>query len=150
MVEVRIEAFSKAYPEMVPHLRQQHEENETFVDGIDLAPAVETYKALEAKGDLSVLVAREAGKMVGYLVLLTFPDLHHEGYKVAQQDVMYVAPGKRGSGIALSLLGFAEKVAKMKGATWFRITMKNKQRFDDLLKAIDMVKDEVTYAKRIV
>jgi GNAT superfamily N-acetyltransferase len=149
MVEVRVEAFDRVYDEMLPYLRAQHEENETNVEGIPLDPAVDTYRSLESQGLLSVITARDADDLVGYLVLLVFGDLHHKDYKIAQQDIMYVVPDKRGSEVAQKLLKFTEAFAKIKGATWLRITMKAQQRFDKLLESNGMSKDEITYAKRI-
>lgn len=148
-LKIQLEKFDSVFPEMYSHLVNQHEENETLVDGIDLLPDEDIYRTLEEGESLDIITSRVKGVLVGYIVCVTAPDLHHKGYKVSTVDVVYVCPYYRKSSVAHFMLEFLEELLIRKESTWLRVAMKVKQRFDKLLLAHSMECDEVVYAKRL-
>lgn len=145
MASVSIEKFGDVYDELYPHLLNQYYENEAYCNEIDLDPARALYQLLADQGNLYVIVARELKEIVGYVVLLKQPHLHHQTVNLGSVDILYVVPEKRKTDVVIKLLVFLEKLAKILQLKWLRIGMKTDQRFEKLLVGRGYINDEIVY-----
>jgi hypothetical protein len=56
-----------------------------------------------------VLHGAGCGKLIGYAIFITGPNLHYKSTKVAGQDVFFLHPDVRGGLTAMRFLDFCEK-----------------------------------------
>jgi len=100
-------SLAEAKKDILPLLQMEWEEAGLgFGFGID--PDWKQYVSMEDSGMLYVFTARDEGKLVGYIVFLMTPSLHHRGLKNATMDLFYILPEYRKGLLAMKLLKFAE------------------------------------------
>lgn len=81
-----------------------------------LDPLFERYVARENDGGLHIVIAREDGVMVGYSVhFLCWTNMHYRNLKTAEDDVHYLVPRLRKTGIHEAMRRFALADMKAKG-----------------------------------
>lgn len=116
MLTFAIERFADVYDELRPLLLQHYMEISTHVlHGVPLAPQVREYARREAAGQLMMLIGREQGKIVAYLVAFVGPGLHYETCLTAIVDIFYVQPTRRGALAGVKLLERAKQEWKRRG-----------------------------------
>jgi len=77
-VTFQLEPWSQYYPECQGLWKEHWEEfHPVHLGKMPMAPAVSEYEAMAAMGQLQVMVARSAGKMVGYCLVVVRPHLHY-------------------------------------------------------------------------
>lgn len=84
-------------------------------NGVERAPDVVAASLLEARATETVLVAEEAGALVGFLCLQTLRSICYEA-PWAEITELYVAPTHRGQGVGEALLREALSRAAASGA----------------------------------
>jgi hypothetical protein len=68
----------------------------------------DAYRRIENAGMLRVFTVRWGGALVGTLMFLVSPSLHHAEHKWASSDNFWISPGARRPGVSLRLVRFAE------------------------------------------
>lgn len=114
---------------------------------------------LERMGQYKALVARKAGKLIGYNGYFVQPPIRHKTSIWAVNDTIYVDPAVRASTTGIKLLKAAEPAmaalgAKMifQGNLWpdtVSTSGKARARFGDLLVRLGYQPVENVYAKRL-
>lgn len=84
-------------------------------DIIALAPDWDAYFALEAAGGFQCVVARCAGKMIGYHVSFIRPHLHYRHSLQAITDIYFVLPEFRRGRVGVQLFKEVEKAWRARG-----------------------------------
>lgn len=79
-------------------------------------PQWESYERLEAAGMLTILIAQDEGKLVGYSVSVTTRHMHFGDLIYAHNDLLYVAPEARAHGVGASLILATERAVMASGA----------------------------------
>jgi GNAT superfamily N-acetyltransferase len=74
------------------------------------------FQRLENAGALVLVTARDADELVGFVMYLVVPHLHHIGVTVAACDILAVDVDARGRGIARKMVEAAEPILKERGA----------------------------------
>jgi hypothetical protein len=88
------ELFEEAYPLLFQHWREI-----AHYQDIPLDPNLEGYMAANEAGGLRVYTARDnEGVLVGYAVFIVRRNLHYSSSLQAIQDILYIAPTRRGLG----------------------------------------------------
>ena len=82
---------------------------------IPLDPDWDRYFRMEAAGAFHFFAARVDGRLAGYAPFLVAPHLHYKKSKWAQNDIIWVAPEHRRSGLGHSLVAFALHYLKRQG-----------------------------------
>lgn len=133
------------------HLLEQHwVEIALDQDTIKMNPDWEMYECLEADGSLCVFTARtEEGQLVGYFVVVVRRNLHYRDHIFAVNDVIYVEKTHRTSGLATSLIQFAERHLREDGVSCIVINTKVHSPFDPLLVNLGFNLIERVYRKLI-
>ena len=118
------ERFSDIADEIRQLLARHWREIARHQDSIALDPDWPLYAALAASGTLAVMVARDAGRMVGYAVYFVRPHLHYRGVTWATSDIFWLAPEARAGMTGLRLFRFAEAALRRRGAVVMHTTHK--------------------------
>jgi len=146
---IRVEKLKDCLEEMKPYLRKHYEEVFLYKEKIELNPDYDSYYKYEEEGLLNTVIAREDGKLVGYFLSFIFKNPHYKDHYYAANDIIYVDPLIRNTGIAYKMIEFAEKELKAKGVSVMSINMKVAMPFEGLCKEAGMDKAEYVYSKYI-
>lgn len=115
MITYAVEPWVQARDEMRELWDEHWREVALNQDVIKLDPDIAAYNAFDSAGMLHVLVARSAGKMVGYHVSFVRPHLHYRESLSAIADVYFLRAGNRGPRAALRLFEAVEASLKVRG-----------------------------------
>lgn len=91
----RRENVKRVWNDLLPLLALHYEELAPYKD-VPLDPDKDFYLRADELGMLRVYTAREAGVLVGYAVYGVRRDVHYRALKKAEQDLLFVAPERRG------------------------------------------------------
>lgn len=108
------------------------------------------YKELEAGGHVAALAAYDGKNVVGYLVALADRMQQHDGYWVAQSDVIYVDPAYRDRKLAINMIKQMETYLKKSGVHFFQIMVNMTYDFSALPEALGYDHAYKVYNKRLV
>jgi len=114
MLIVKLESFSTFYPDAIPLLERHWEEIAHFQD-IPLDVDLVLYQAMEEAGALRCFAARIDGELVGYVVYLVRANGHYRKSLQAVQDVLFIAPEHRRSGLGFSMVKAADDALRAEG-----------------------------------
>lgn len=109
-----LEKITDLWAELRPLLEAHYHEIAHFKD-IPLDPNVDDYATAEANGRYRFYTARVDGELVGYVGFLCGPALHYRNSLQAGEDVIFVRPDMRKSGLGSGLLRFAHADLKACG-----------------------------------
>jgi GNAT superfamily N-acetyltransferase len=91
---------------------------------------------LSAADALLLVTARDDGRLVGFVMYLVVPHMHHIGSTIAACDILAVDVDARGRGIARKMMAIAEPMLRERGASYvthqFRICYDVKPLFPKL------------------
>lgn len=114
-VTYMVERWSTVWPELQPHWKNHWDEVALHHDRVPLDPDMEQYAMLDAMGRLSVLVARSAGKVIGYHMTIIRSHLHYKSTLHGFVDLYYIAPEFRQGMTGVRLFKEAVKELKRRG-----------------------------------
>lgn len=143
------EKLKDCLEEMKPILRLHYEEIAMYKDKIPLDPDYSKYFLLEEEGIFHAVTVRDEGKLIGYFLSLVTPSIHYSQTVYAVNDILYVHPNYRLSGVGQEMFRFAEEKLKEKGADVIAIHMKTALPFDSLCKGMGYDYAERNYTKYI-
>ena len=146
---IRIEKLEDCLEEMKPILKKHYKEVYLYADKIDLNPDYDSYYLCEKAGLLDTVIAREEGRIVGYFLSFIFKNPHYKDHYFAVNDIIYVEPTLRKTGVALDMVKFAEERLREKGVSVMTISMKANMPFENLCRGLGMDKSEYVYTKYI-
>lgn len=95
IVSFRRENVKRIWDDLLPLLDLHYEELAPYKD-IPLDPDREFFLKADEAGLIRVFAAREEGALVGYAVYFVRQDIHYKSIKLAQQDLIFVHPERRG------------------------------------------------------
>ena len=98
-------------------------------DPADLAAYAAAFEAIDADPAHILVVAEQAGEIVGTMQLSFLPGLARRGALRAQIEAVRVADGSRGSGLGAAMIGWAVDEARRRGCALVQLTT-DKSRLD--------------------
>ena len=110
------EKFSAIAEEILPLFAQHWREVAVDQDRVPLDVDVRKLMQFEGMGMLSIVAARDEGKLVGYVVILMGPHLHHASTMWAQFDGFWLDPAYRKGVSGFRMLRGAVAAVRKKGA----------------------------------
>jgi GNAT superfamily N-acetyltransferase len=128
---------------------KHHEEVESYTKDVPLDIDREQYEALEAVGALHAVSVRDDGELIGYYVSMVMPHPHHKGSLFAVNDIIYIDPEYRKSGVAAEMILFAENELRGAGVDVMTFSMKAAYPFKSLAKHVGFEETEIVYSKYI-
>ena len=147
--EYSVETLSECLEEMKPLLVKHWEEIALHRDKIELSPNYERYYEAEALGLIHIVTARNEGRLVGYFISFIAPHMHYQEHSFAVNDILFIAPEYRGSGVGADMFSYAEAELKALGVSVVMIAMKTHSPFDELCKGLGYSNVERVYSKYI-
>lgn len=157
MIAYAIEPLEKWRPDAEPLLIEHWDELATFKD-VPLEPHWPWYERAEDAGNLVIYTARYDGALIAYapfIVLAEHP--HYKSIGAATNDVVWVDPNSRRSGVGNGLRQFVEKdlasrfakiAATGKGMVGWR-SKASSPELGKMLESADYVTDELGHHKVI-
>lgn len=143
-----IERFADVYTEMYPLLEAHYDELSQHKEkGFPLAPQAEIYQQRDNSGNLLMVIAREAGEIVGYFVGVVAPALHYRSCLTCSPDIFYVKPDRRRDGTAAGMFAFVEAELRRRGVKAWMVGSKVAHDVTKLFEFMGMEPFEVTYVK---
>lgn len=110
------------------------------------------YDVLQQMIDLKVgllIIAEDAGKVIGYAMWFITPDLHALNNIVGVNDALYISKEYRNRGIGAGLLAYSEKELKAMDIDGIKISMKVYAPFSELVESLGYTLTEYSYMKSI-
>jgi len=109
------EIFTDLQDEVYDLLQIHYKEVAHYLD-IPLEPDWETYKKLESIGNLATYTVRDfSNTLIGYSVFFLRHNIHYKSSYQAVQDIIYVDPNYRKSGIGSELIEYCDQMLADKG-----------------------------------
>jgi len=143
-----VEWFSEVYGELLPLLHEHYGEISTHKDhGVPLEPMEEVYRAREADGSLLMVIGREEGEIVAYLVAFIAPGLHYRSCLTCSPDIFFVREDKRTGMAGVRMMRFVEKELRRRGVKRWAMGSKVKHDASALFRYLDFEPVETTYEK---
>lgn len=116
---------------------------------LSVLPDWDTYLKAEEDGALFILTARLGEVLIGYNVMLLINHLHYADSKVAQNDVIYVAPKYRRGKVGIGLVNYFEAAMRSVGFDKIYYHAKPSNGFGRLLEAMGYSPVETIHAKSL-
>jgi GNAT superfamily N-acetyltransferase len=143
-ITYQVETFDQVVEDIKPMIQHHYEEIATDKHVKPLDPDWGKYQAMEEAGVLRIFTARDHVEpvlevpevppvLVGYFISVVSPGLHYQQTMMALNDIMYVAPGYRGSTVGYRLIKHAAEDLKNLGVHILTIHMKTDYPFRNLL-----------------
>jgi GNAT superfamily N-acetyltransferase len=111
----QVEPFAAFVEEVKPLLPRHWEELALDKETVPLDPDYQRYANLDAIGALSVVTARENGRLVGYSIMVVQPGLHYQSCLEARMDIFWLAPEVRGRMGGVRLFRAVERELRRRG-----------------------------------
>lgn len=138
IVSLQTESYDAYLPDVLPLYARHWEEVCWRRDKFSLSPDHARYRALEASGALRIYTAREEGIIVGYALFVIAQHLHYKEVKVANNDIFFVAPERRGAWLGVKLLKYARDALKAEGVQAWSLRMKKNLSWDAIANRVGL------------
>jgi L-amino acid N-acyltransferase YncA len=126
-----------AVDEIMPIFKEHWQEVAKFKHLLSLAPNMQKYVDFARAGRLHFITMRLDGKLIGYSVhIIVHGHLHYRQLVWAEDDIHYIAPAYRGSGLHEEMRVFALKTLKEKGVDFVTARTKEGHQHDATLRAV--------------
>jgi len=146
-VVFQVEKFSKAQPEIADLCVEHYEEIANHKDTIPLDPDWERYRQMEDAGMLSLVTAREEGKLVGYSIFFIAPHMHYKSTLAASNDVVFLKSTHREGSTGIRLIKEAERVLQELGVHKVVWHVKPKKNFGVVLQRLGYQEEEQIWGR---
>jgi GNAT superfamily N-acetyltransferase len=107
------------------------------------------YRAQEASGAFCGVVARHAGRVIGYWVGFIRPHFHYADSLTAYTDIYFVDKAYRKNGAGAALFAFVEKTLAARGVERIFTATKQHLNHSALFKALGYQETEIVFSKVI-
>lgn len=149
MITYAVEPWSEYKREAARMWVEHWEEIAINRDTIQLDVDYRRYDGLDATGQLHVVVAREAGQMIGYHLSIVQPHLHYAGTLHAFVDIYYIKPSHRKGRTGINLFKFVESSLKKRGVQKIITGTKRHMDMSRLFEHLGYSETEVQFTKYI-
>lgn len=148
-VTYTVENWSDVWREMEPLWHSHWQEVALDHEAIPLAPDIDAYNTLERNGNLHLLIARKAGKIIGYHIAIIRPHLHYKHSLHAFTDIYYVSPEHRLGMTGVKLFKEVEKSLVQRGVKKMVSGTKTSLDMGRIFERLGWRETERTYTKCI-
>ena len=118
-------------------------------DRMPMRPDVANYQALEAAGKLQIVVARDDGRMVGYVLSVIRPHLHYADVLCGFEDAYFLSKTHRRGMVGVKLLREAVRHMQAVGAQKAFFMTKVALDMGSLFERMGFTRTDVVYSKWI-
>lgn len=104
------------------------------------------FKYLDSVGQLQIMVAREAGEMIGYMLFVVRPHTHYAGVLCGFEDAYYVLPSRRKGWAGIRLIKKSVAALKARGVKRVFVHTKKAKDMGRVLKFLGMTHSDEIYS----
>lgn len=140
------ETYDDVIEEIKPLLEEHYEEIAKYKD-IPLVPDWSTYRKLEQVGVLKIFTCRQDDRLIGYGIYFIKPHLHYSTCLVAQQDILFITKGHRGTGFRF--INWCDEQLKSLGVNLTVQHIKASHNFGAMLERQGYELMDLIYTKRL-
>lgn len=148
-VSFQKERFEPVWRDAQALFRDHWNEIAEMKDVNRLDPDVDEYKKLERVGYLHVMTARDDGRLVGYYACFVKRNLHYRSVVVGSDDLYFVHPAYRGTGVGVRLFLAAEQMQRDANAVLAVLKDKVAHSHEALFAKLGYEKMENVYWKKL-
>lgn len=149
MITAHVEAWLDCLEEMKPLFPQHWEKLALNKDAVPLDPQYFAYHERDARGEVCVIVLRDAGRIIGYWIAFVAPGLHYQTCLTAIMDIWNVLPEYESTMAPLVLMRAVEREYKRRGVMRSVVGEKLHKPCGRLFVAFGYEAIEKTYSKWI-
>lgn len=149
MITAQPETWGSFLPELREIIGQHYEELALNKDVIPLVPRWDQYEARDMSGSLMLIVARDAGRPVGYFIGFLAHHMHYATSYNLLCDIFYIRPEFRNGWAGVRLFRAMETEARRRGVQRIVVTSKLHLPADGLLRFMKFEPIETVYSKMI-
>ena len=151
MFKITKGSLTRNWEILIPMFREHYKEVHLFPDAIPFNPSYETYEKLEELGFIETYFVRHQNEIVGYAVYMVNNNPHYYDHVYAVNDVLFVSPEHRNTGVADELIQYAEKcLVNSRKASVITYHMKLYKPFRSLMARNGYSIGEESYVKCLV
>lgn len=114
MITYQVEPWALYYRDCQALWRMHYDEIAARKDRRAMSPDIPAYEALDAAGQLLIVVARSAGEMVGYQLSVARRHMHYDVF-CGFEDAYFLHPGHRKGMAGVRLIREAREALKRRG-----------------------------------
>ncbi|HEY2417117.1 MAG TPA: GNAT family N-acetyltransferase, partial [Steroidobacteraceae bacterium] len=118
-------------------------------DRMPMRPDVATYQALDAAGRLQIVVARDDGRMVGYVLSVIRPHLHYADVLCGYEDAYFLTQSRRRGMVGVKLLREAVRYMQSVGVQKAFFMTKVSLNMGPIFERMGFTMTDVVYSKWI-
>jgi GNAT superfamily N-acetyltransferase len=145
----QVEPFSAIFDEVQPLIFRHWEDLALNKDKVPLLPNWARYRQLEGDGALSIVTARNNGRLVGYSAMILSPGLHYSSCYEARMDIFWLSPEVRGRMGGVRLFRAVEKELQRRGVQRVYVGSKLHKDVGRLFTALGYHPIETWYSKML-
>lgn len=147
MITFHIEHAQECLLELQRLFPEHYRELALDQDKVPLQPQWNVYLERDARGELLLVTAREAGELVGYFVGFIAPGLHYASCLTCTMDIFYIEPSHRNGSMGLRLFRFVEAELKRRGVQRWFVGSKVHADASALFERLKFRRVEIYYSK---
>lgn len=126
--------------------RQHYNEIAADKQRMPMRPDEPLYRHLESAGQLQIVVARDAGEMVGYMIFVVRPHPHYADVLCGFEDAYFVGTGHRRGWTGVKLIRESIRHLKARGAKRVFIHTKKAKDMGRLLTFLGLSHSDEIYS----
>jgi GNAT superfamily N-acetyltransferase len=123
MITYEIGNAKESFKEIIL-LFQDHYEEISLLKDYELKPDYGLYFKVEDRNFLELILCKDEGKIVGYIVFFVSKHLHYIDCLLATEDIYYLKPEYRKGRTAIKMFKFAEQYLKSKNVNMIKYSTK--------------------------
>lgn len=147
MITTHVEVLANNLEEIKRLLPQHWAELALNQDKVPLDPQYEVYLERERRGELLMVVLREAGEMIGYFLGFIAPGLHYKSCLTCTMDIFFVRPDKRRGRAGIVLFKAVEKELRRRHVDRWFVGTKCRADASALFEYLGFSRVEIYYSK---
>jgi L-amino acid N-acyltransferase YncA len=148
-ITYQIEPWGTYYRDCQQLWIEHYDEIAVQKDRMEMKPDVASYKALEELGKLQIVVVRDDGRMVGYILSVIRPHLHYANVLCGFEDAYFLSKTHRRGMIGVKLI--REAVRHMQAVGVQKVFFMTKAALDmgSIFERLGFDKTDIVYSKWI-
>jgi L-amino acid N-acyltransferase YncA len=149
MISYALEPWDRYYRDCQPLWPEHWDEIAVDKDRMPMRPDVATYQALDAAGRLQIVVVRDDGRMVGYILSVIRPHLHYADVLCGYEDAYFLTKSHRRGMIGVNLIREAIRHMKLVGVQKAFFMTKVALDMGPIFERLGFAKTDIVYSKWI-
>lgn len=149
MITYALEPWARYYRDCQTLWLEHYDEIAVQKDRMPMRPDVAAYQGLEAMGALQILVARDDGRMVGYVVSIIRPHMHYADVQCGFEDAYFLTKSHRRGMIGVRLISQAVRHMRAVGCKKAFFTTKLALDMGRIFEHLGFAQTDAIYSKWI-